>query len=57
MTVQAMKASAIEFLTKLFREQDLSGCRKCRLGRDRVRRENEKALSATPGAILSIVAA
>ena len=46
MTVQAMKAGAIEFLTKPFREQDLLDAVNVGLGRDRVRRENEKALSA-----------
>ena len=52
MTVQAMKAGAIEFLTKPFREQDLLDAVNVGLGRDRVRRENEKAQLATPGAIL-----
>ena len=46
MTVQAMKAGAIEFLTKPFREQDLLDAINVGLGRDRVRRENEKALTA-----------
>lgn len=46
MTVQAMKAGAIEFLTKPFREQDLLDAVNVGLGRDRVRRENDKGLSA-----------
>jgi FixJ family two-component response regulator len=46
MTVQAMKAGAIEFLTKPFREQDLLDAVNIGLARDRARRENEIALSA-----------
>jgi FixJ family two-component response regulator len=46
MTVQAMKAGAIEFLTKPFRDQDLLDAVNVGLGRDRVRRENEASLSA-----------
>jgi FixJ family two-component response regulator len=44
MTVQAMKGGAIEFLTKPFRDQDLLDAIQLGLSRDRVRRENEKAL-------------
>jgi FixJ family two-component response regulator len=44
MTVQAMKGGAIEFLTKPFRDQDLLDAVQLGLSRDRVRRENEKAL-------------
>jgi len=44
MTVQAMKGGAIEFLTKPFRDQDLLDAIQFGLSRDRVRRENEKAL-------------
>jgi FixJ family two-component response regulator len=44
MTVQAMKGGAIEFLTKPFRDQDLLDAIATGLARDRVRRENEKAL-------------
>ncbi len=43
MTVQAMKAGAVEFLTKPFREQDLLDAVGAALERDRVRRESEKA--------------
>ena len=46
MTVQAMKAGAIEFLTKPFRDQDLLDAVNVGLARDRARRENEEALSA-----------
>jgi FixJ family two-component response regulator len=44
MSVQAMKGGAIEFLTKPFRDQDLLDAIQLGLSRDRVRRENEKAL-------------
>jgi len=46
MTVQAMKAGAIEFLTKPFRDQDLLDAVNDGLARDRARREEEEALSA-----------
>jgi FixJ family two-component response regulator len=46
MTVQAMKAGAIEFLTKPFRDQDLLDAVEAGLARDRARRESEKALVA-----------
>ena len=46
MTVQAMKAGAIEFLTKPFRDQDLLDAVNVGLAHDRARRENEAALSA-----------
>ena len=45
MSVQAMKGGAIEFLTKPFRDQDLIDAVQLGLARDRVRRENEKALA------------
>jgi FixJ family two-component response regulator len=45
MTVQAMKAGAIEFLTKPFRDQDLLDAVNVGLARDRERRENEAAVS------------
>ena len=45
MTVQAMKGGAIEFLTKPFRDQDLLDAIQLGLSRDRIRRENEKALA------------
>ena len=46
MSVQAMKGGAIEFLTKPFRDQELLDAIRLGLSRDRVRRENEKALDA-----------
>jgi FixJ family two-component response regulator len=46
MSVKAMKAGAVDFLTKPFRDQDmLDGVTKA-LERDRKRRENEQAVSA-----------
>jgi FixJ family two-component response regulator len=45
MSVQAMKGGAIEFLTKPFREQDLLDAVSVGLARDRVRRQNDEALS------------
>jgi FixJ family two-component response regulator len=45
MSVQAMKGGAIEFLTKPFRDQDLLEGIQLGLSRDRVRREDERALS------------
>ena len=46
MTVQAMKAGAIEFLTKPFRDQDLLDAVNIGLTRDRERRENAATVSA-----------
>jgi FixJ family two-component response regulator len=46
MTVQAMKAGAIEFLTKPFRDQDLLDAVNLGLARDRARRESEASLRA-----------
>jgi FixJ family two-component response regulator len=45
MAVQTMKAGAIDFLTKPFREQDLLDAVATAIERDRVRRESEKATS------------
>ena len=45
MTVQAMKAGAIEFLTKPFRDQDLLEAIEAGISRDRARRESESALA------------
>jgi FixJ family two-component response regulator len=44
MSVQAMKAGAIEFLTKPFRDQDLLDAIQLGLARDRERRENDKEI-------------
>jgi FixJ family two-component response regulator len=46
MSVQAMKAGAIEFLTKPFRDQDLLDAIEVGLARDRARRQSEKDLAA-----------
>jgi RNA polymerase sigma factor (sigma-70 family) len=43
MTVKAMKAGAVEFLTKPFREQDLIEAMRMALQGDRARREQENA--------------
>src|SRR5262245_12884360 len=45
MSVRAMKAGAIEFLTKPLREQDLLDAVQAGLDRDRSRRESDKAAS------------
>jgi FixJ family two-component response regulator len=45
MSVRAMKAGAIEFLTKPFRDQDLLDAIQLGLARDRARRENERTLA------------
>ncbi len=45
MTVRAMKAGAVEFLTKPFREQDMLDAVKLALERDQSRLESEKASS------------
>jgi FixJ family two-component response regulator len=46
MSVRAMKAGAIEFLTKPFRDQDLLDAVYAGLGRDRIWRGNEENLRA-----------
>jgi len=46
MSVKAMKAGAVEFLTKPFRDQDLIDAIQLALTRDRQRREEEGVLSA-----------
>jgi RNA polymerase sigma factor (sigma-70 family) len=45
MSVRAMKAGAIEFLTKPYRDQDLLDAVRIALQRDRTRREQEKDLT------------
>jgi FixJ family two-component response regulator len=45
MSVRAMKAGAIEFLTKPFREQDLIDAAQLALERDRARRERDQAVA------------
>ena len=44
MTVRAMKAGAVEFLTKPLREQDVLDAVKVALERDRVERDKERSL-------------
>ena len=46
MSVQAMKAGAVEFLTKPFRDQDLLDAVNVGLSKDRERRENEATVAA-----------
>jgi FixJ family two-component response regulator len=46
MTVRAMKAGAVEFLTKPIRDQDLLDAVQLALDRDRARRDADKAVSA-----------
>ena len=45
MSVRAMKAGAVEFLTKPFRDQDLLDAVRVALDRDRTRREHETELA------------
>jgi FixJ family two-component response regulator len=45
MTVRAMKAGAIDFLTKPFRDQDLLDAVAAAIRRDRKRREHEDAIA------------
>jgi FixJ family two-component response regulator len=45
MSVKAMKAGAVEFLTKPFRDQELLDAIQVALSLDHARRENEKAVS------------
>ena len=49
MTVRAMKAGAVEFLTKPFRDQDMLDAVQLGLERDRARRESEKPRFAASG--------
>ncbi|HEY4783111.1 MAG TPA: response regulator, partial [Chthoniobacterales bacterium] len=46
MTVRAMKAGAVEFLTKPFRDQDLLDAIHVALERDRTRRQQESGIAA-----------
>jgi FixJ family two-component response regulator len=49
MTVKAMKAGAVEFLTKPFRDQDLLDAVQLGLDRDRIRRDQAAADSKLRG--------
>jgi FixJ family two-component response regulator len=54
MTVRAMKAGAVEFLAKPFRDQDLLDAVRLGLDRDRARRESDKAASGLQSAYRSL---
>jgi FixJ family two-component response regulator len=54
MTVKAMKAGAIEFLPKPFRDQDMLDAVRLGLERDRIRREGEKAIADVRGKFASL---
>jgi FixJ family two-component response regulator len=54
MTVKAMKAGAIEFLSKPFRDQDMLDAVRLGLERDRVRRAGEKAIADVRGKFTSL---
>ena len=56
MTVRAMKAGAVEFLAKPFRDQDLLDAVQAGLDRDRARRDSDKALSGLMAAYRSLTA-
>jgi FixJ family two-component response regulator len=56
MTVQAMKAGAVEFLTKPFREQDMLDAVQCGLAQDRSRRTAEGAISKLVSSFDSLTA-
>ena len=47
MSVRAMKAGAVDFLTKPFRDQDMLDAVTEAMAQDRRRRENEKAIAAS----------
>jgi len=49
MSVRAMKAGAVEFLTKPFRDQDLLDAVRVALDRDRASREQEKEIAHVQG--------
>jgi RNA polymerase sigma factor (sigma-70 family) len=54
MSVRAMKAGAIEFLTKPFRDQDLLDAIQLAIERDRARREDEKVVAGLRAAFESL---
>ncbi len=54
MTVKAMKAGAIEFLLKPFRNQDMLDAVRLGLERDRIRREREKIFADVRGKFASL---
>jgi len=56
MTVKAMRAGAVEFLTKPFRDQDMLDAVQHALMQDRVRRESDRNLSKLKAAYESLTA-
>jgi FixJ family two-component response regulator len=54
MTVRAMKAGAVDFLTKPFREQDMLDAVTAALARDRAQREAERELESVRGLYASL---
>ena len=56
MAVRAMKAGAVEFLTKPFRDQDLLDAVHVALDRDRLRRSREHQTAALNGRLKSLTA-
>jgi FixJ family two-component response regulator len=56
MTVKAMKAGAIEFLPKPFRDQDMLDAVLLGLARDRARREGEEAIASLRAKFASLTA-
>jgi FixJ family two-component response regulator len=56
MSVRAMKAGAVEFLTKPFRDQELLDAVQLALERDRARREAAKALAGLQSAYQALTA-
>jgi len=56
MSVRAMKAGAVEFLTKPFRDQDLLDAIQLSLDQDRLRRQQDEELSELKGRLDSLTA-
>jgi FixJ family two-component response regulator len=56
MTVRAMKAGAVDFLTKPFRDQDMLDAVSTAIERDRKRREDERALADLRALLESLTA-
>jgi FixJ family two-component response regulator len=56
MTVKAMKAGAVEFLTKPVRDQDLLDAVRVALDRDRARREHDQSLLELRGRLATLTA-